>query len=70
MGKYDVRPCPCGSGLPSQWLNDVANIPIKRVCATCEAEVRKHYAPALDPRSNYAVTGEEIDIGRYPGSDY
>lgn len=70
MGKYDVRPCICGSGKPSQWLNDAAGIPISRVCETCEAGVRKRYAPSLDSRSLYALTGEEIDIGRYPGGDY
>lgn len=70
MGKYDVRPCPCGSGKPSQWLMDAANIPIKRVCEVCEAQVRKDYAPCLDTRSDYAITGDERDIGRYPGMDY
>lgn len=35
MALDTVRPCPCGSGLPSHWECDARGIPLCRVCARC-----------------------------------
>jgi hypothetical protein len=63
--------CTCGSGhFPSE-LRDSAGIFCAYVCAKCEKAKRAKFNPAIfDSRSSYAVTGEEIDVGRYPGEDY
>lgn len=34
----DARPCPCGSGLTSRWVNDARGIPLARCCDECRKE--------------------------------
>jgi hypothetical protein len=50
-----MRPCICGSGLPSQRLYDAKGIYVSRVCAKCEAEVRSHYRPEIFTDPAYKV---------------
>lgn len=69
--RYSTGPCRCGSGEDNHPLVDAAGIFCAYVCSKCEPEKRKKYNPAIfDSRSSYTVTGEELDVGRYPGEDY
>jgi hypothetical protein len=66
-----TRECPCGSGHERYELRDAAGIFCTFVCEKCEGEKRKRFNPAIfDSRSSYSTSGEEEDIGRYPGEDY
>jgi hypothetical protein len=49
-----TRPCPCGSGKPSQALHDVAGIYLKRVCSICRAAVMRAYQPWVFDATAYA----------------
>ena len=40
MGRYDVRPCPCGSGKDSQWQYDARGIETARTCDACPRNQR------------------------------
>lgn len=60
-----IRPCPCGSGEPSQWLHDARGIPVARVCAKCERRVRAKYRPEIFTDSQY-WTDEPVE----PGDSY
>jgi hypothetical protein len=42
-----MRPCNCGSGLPSWWEYDGQGIPLCRVCEKCQREKLSHYRPAI-----------------------
>jgi hypothetical protein len=53
MGLHDIRPCPCGSGKDSWWLQDARGIPCKRVCEDCEEKERARYRPEIFEDSNY-----------------
>jgi hypothetical protein len=53
MSRYDVRPCPCGSGLDSQWQCDARGIELCRTCSKCHAEKMKKYRPDVLSDSNY-----------------
>ncbi len=64
-------PCTCGSNEPRRELIDVAGNFCTFICDACEDDKIKRYDPSIfDSHSSYAVTGEEEDIGRYPGKDY
>ncbi|MFA7121413.1 MAG: hypothetical protein WC277_08015 [Bacilli bacterium] len=49
MGLYDVRPCPCGSGLPSTWEFDKCGVPLCRTCEKCHDLMMKTYRPEILP---------------------
>lgn len=53
------RPCPCGSGEPSWWMNDAKGIPLARVCDKCEDKKRATYNPAVFDGSRYDKEIEE-----------
>jgi hypothetical protein len=62
MGLHDIRPCPCGSGKPSQWLLDAKGIPVARVCdAECERKVRARYNPIIFTGYTQADMDERIE---------
>ena len=48
-----VRPCPCGSGNPSQWQYDARGIELCRTCEDCHEEKMKRYRPEVLEDSNY-----------------
>lgn len=48
-----MRPCPCGSELPSWWENDARGIPLCRVCPECQKEKLAQYRPEVLTDSNY-----------------
>lgn len=43
----DVRPCPCGSGLPSRWVKDGHGIPLTRTCQACHDRKMKEFRPDI-----------------------
>jgi hypothetical protein len=47
MSIHDIRPCPCGSGLPSQWQLDGRGIALCRTCNNCHEEQMKKYNPVI-----------------------
>lgn len=53
MGRYDVRPCPCGSGLDSQWALDARGIELCRTCKKCHREKMARYRPDVLTDPNY-----------------
>jgi hypothetical protein len=48
-----VRPCPCGSGLPSTWQHDARGIPLCRTCEKCHAERMGGFRPDVLTDPNY-----------------
>ena len=61
MGRYDVRPCPCGSGQASHWMSDARGIPLDRVCPACEATKRAKYNPWVFTGYTQADVDEPIE---------
>jgi hypothetical protein len=61
MGRYDVRPCPCGSGHASSWLFDCKGIPVARVCNICESATMKKYNPIIFTGYTQADIDEQIE---------
>ena len=49
----NIRPCPCGSKLPSTWNHDARGIPLCRTCAKCHREKMKGYRPEVLTNPNY-----------------
>lgn len=47
------KPCPCGSGLPSRWVNDARGIPLARVCDACEQKKMNGYRREVLTNPNY-----------------
>jgi len=47
MGRYDSRPCPCGSGKPSEWQTDGRGIPLCRTCDDCHTQKMSRYRPEI-----------------------
>lgn len=47
------RPCPCGSGLPSQWQYDARGIELCRTCDKCHAGKMSHYRRDVLTDPNY-----------------
>jgi hypothetical protein len=60
MSRYDVRPCPCGSGLDSQWQLDARGIELCRTCAKCHRKQMARYRPEVLRNPNYECD-EPID---------
>jgi hypothetical protein len=56
-----TRPCPCGSGKSSWWLNDAKNIPVSRVCEDCEEKVKARYRPEIFTGYTQADVDEPIE---------
>jgi hypothetical protein len=56
----EQRPCPCGSGRDSQWLNDARGIPCCRTCPNCHQEKVARYNPGVLNDPNYE-TDEQIE---------
>lgn len=52
-GRYDAKPCDCGSGQNSFWANDARGIPLKRVCPKCRDEKLKGYRQDVLDNPNY-----------------
>jgi len=52
-GRYDAKPCDCGSGQNSFWANDARGIPMKRVCPKCRDEKLKGYRQDVLSDPNY-----------------
>lgn len=48
-----MRPCPCGSGLPSSWEHDARGIPLCRACEWCRAKKLRAYRPEVLADPNY-----------------
>jgi cbb3-type cytochrome oxidase cytochrome c subunit len=55
------RPCSCGSGLESYPLHDAQRIYIQRVCAKCEAAVKRRYRPEILRGYTQADVDESIE---------
>lgn len=53
MSRHSVRPCPCGSGLPSNWQFDARGIELCRTCDTCHDAKMAGYRPDVLTDSNY-----------------
>jgi hypothetical protein len=47
------RPCPCGSGLPSQWQYDARGIELCRTCRKCHRSKMAQYRPEVLRDPNY-----------------
>lgn len=65
MGKYDIRPCPCGSGEGSWWAFDGRGIELCRVCSKCEKEQMKKYNPRILEYYTQADVDEPIEEEDY-----
>jgi hypothetical protein len=61
MGQNDVRPCPCKSGKPSQWMFDCKGIALDRVCEDCEDTKRAKYNPMVFTGYTQADVDEQIE---------
>lgn len=57
----DIRPCPCGSGKPSQWVNDAQGIPLCRACDDCRQEKLSGYRPEILTGYTQADVDEPIE---------
>lgn len=53
MGRYDVRPCPCGSGKDSQWQYDARGIELTRTCDDCHKVKMAGYRQDVLDNVNY-----------------
>lgn len=49
----NARPCPCGSGLMSQWQRDARGIELCRTCPVCNDEKMAGYRPEVLTKANY-----------------
>jgi hypothetical protein len=47
------RPCPCGSGLESQWQHDARGIELCRTCPKCHAGKMRGYRPDVLTDARY-----------------
>jgi hypothetical protein len=54
------RPCPCGSGLESEWQYDARGIELCRTCRKCHVGKMKRYRPDVLTNPNYQCD-EAID---------
>jgi hypothetical protein len=48
-----MRPCPCGSKLPSEWQYDARGIELCRTCRKCHAKKMAGYRQDVLTDSNY-----------------
>jgi hypothetical protein len=49
----NTRPCPCGSGLDSQWRYDARGIELCRTCSKCHREKMRGYRAEVLTNPNY-----------------
>lgn len=56
MSLHEPRPCPCGSGLESFWVNDARGIPLCRTCDKCHDEKMKRYRKDVLTDPNYEAS--------------
>lgn len=49
-----MRPCPCGSGLPSYVESDARGIPLGRMCNGCREKKLKEFRPEVLTNPNYS----------------
>ena len=56
-----MRPCNCGSGLPSRWLRDGRGIELCRACDACEDERLSGYRPEVLRPYTQADVDEPIE---------
>ena len=61
MSRHDLRPCPCGSGLMSQWQFDGRGIELCRTCDKCHDEQMKKYNPVILDYYTQADVDEQIE---------
>jgi hypothetical protein len=60
MSRYSIRPCPCGSGLASQWQCDARGIELCRTCPKCYDDKMSRYRPEVLTNASYEAD-EPID---------
>lgn len=48
-----TKPCPCGSGKSSWWKHDARNIPLARVCQSCQADRLSKFRSDVLMNPNY-----------------
>jgi len=61
MSLYEVRSCPCGSGLPSSFNFDARGIILPRTCNACHAKKMATYRPEVLVNPNYDLMDEVLD---------
>lgn len=61
MSIYTAKPCPCGSGLLSQWAFDGNNIPLCRTCPKCHQKQMSRYRPEILRPYTQADVDEPIE---------
>ena len=61
MGEFDIRPCPCGSGLDSQWQRDGRGIPLCRTYKQCHKKKMAQYRPEILDYYTQADVDEQIE---------
>jgi hypothetical protein len=59
------KPCNCGSGLNSHWVNDAQGIPLCRVCPSCKEEKLSRYRPEILSGYTQADVDEPIEPEDY-----
>lgn len=53
MSRHQIRPCPCGSGKPSQWQFDARGIELCRTCDDCHKTKMSGYRSDVLTDANY-----------------
>ncbi len=53
MSRYSIRPCPCGSGLDSQWQTDARGIELCRTHPKCHEQRTASYRRDVLTDPNY-----------------
>lgn len=61
MARYDIRPCPCGSGKDSEWETDGNGIPLCRACDDCRERKLSGYRPEILRPYTQADVDEQIE---------
>jgi hypothetical protein len=52
---FTLHPCPCGSGLESEWEYDARGIELGRMCPVCKPERLYKFRPEVLSDSNYTA---------------
>lgn len=60
MGRDIQKPCPCGSGLMSDWQYDARGIELCRTCPKCHSSKMRRYRREVLTDPNY-VANEPIE---------
>lgn len=61
MSEFEMKPCPCGSGLLSEWAHDGRGIPLCRVCPKCREKQLSRYRPEILRHYTQADVDEPIE---------